>query len=287
MKVGGSLSRGLRYFASLSKLPQTLMLVFTAFIGYVTPHGHLNPAALSILLVSEFLAISGTTSINMYHDRDIDALMGRTKSRPLPSGSIRPREALALGYVLLFSGLAISVLDGLLLTLTIILGYAFDIWVYTVMLKRRSSLNIIFGGIAGAMPILGGWVARTGSFGVGGVVLSLLILLWIPLHTWVITLVHKEDYTRAGIPMVPLRAGVGRLFVYLFFALAAFFFATFELAVIGLTTWLMPTLSGVMIAALLSMLYAAFFLGRGRLLRPSQMLADVFLMVSLLSLLLR
>ncbi len=285
--MGEPCLRALKYFESLSKFPQTVMLVFTAFVGYFTPRGSFSLMGLLVLLLSEFLAIAGTTAINMYYDRDIDALMDRTKNRPIPSGFLSADKALAIGYGALIFGLMISFLDGTLLPVTILLGYVFDVWVYTVALKRKSSLNIVFGGVAGAMPILGGWVARTGSVGAGGLILSLLILLWIPLHTWVISLVHRDDYIRAGVPMVPIKVGLKRLYIYLFFALAAFFFATFELAMLGITTWLTPALSGSMIIALMAMIYKAFFLNNKRMLMSAQVFADVFLTISLISVLIR
>ncbi len=271
--------------ASITKISQTAVLVFTAFIGYMTARAPFLPLTLLLVLISEFAAISGTTMINMYHDRDIDQLMSRTRTRPVPSGRVSPMAALAWGYGLFGLGLAVSLLVNSLFAITIFLGYAFDIWVYTLFLKRRSPWNIVFGGVAGAMPILGGWIARAGSVGIGGLLMFSLVMFWIPLHTWVIALVHKEDYSRIGVPMVSLRSSARRVFLLLFFALAAFFFATVEMAFIGITGILTPAISGTMIAVLIYMLYRAIIQGNASLLRASQMLAHVFLAVTLVSIL--
>ncbi|WP_449462916.1 heme o synthase [Tardisphaera miroshnichenkoae] len=275
-----------RDIASITKISQTAVLVFTAFIGYMTPRTPFSPLKLLFVIVSEFAAISGTTMINMYHDRDIDQLMSRTRTRPVPSGRISPTAALAWGYGLLAAGLALSLLVNFLFAITVFLGYAFDIWVYTLLLKRKSPWNIVFGGVAGAMPILGGWVARTGSFGLGGAFMFSLVMFWIPLHTWVIALVHRDDYDRAGIPMVSLRSSARTVFLLLFFALAAFFFVTVEMAMIGLTDFITPAVSGAMIAALLYLLYRALIQKVTSLLRPSQFIAHAFLAVTLICILL-
>ncbi len=275
-----------RDIASITKISQTAVLVFTAFIGYMTPRAPFSWIDLLLVVTSEFAAISGTTMINMYHDRDIDQIMSRTRSRPVPSGRISPTAALAWGYALLAAGVGLSLMVSSLFALTVFLGYAFDIWVYTIFLKRRSPWNIVFGGVAGAMPILGGWIARSGSFGLGGVFMFSLVMFWIPLHTWVIALVHRDDYAKAGIPMVSLRSSARTVFLLLFFALAAFFFVTVEMALMGLTDFVTPAVSGVMIAALLSLLYKALIQNVSSLLRPSQIIAHAFLAVTLVCILL-
>ncbi|MDP7975331.1 MAG: heme o synthase [TACK group archaeon] len=276
-----------RDLISLCKIPQTTMLVFTALVGYLAAPGRFLPSSLALVLISELLAVSGTTSINMYHDRHVDSLMSRTRSRPIPSGRMQPALALAFGYVLLGLGIVLSIFVNWIFALTIFFGYFFDIWVYTLFLKRRSVTNILFGGLAGGMPILGGWVAREGALAGGGLLLFFLIMLWIPLHTWVISLVNYRDYLAAGIPMVPFKAGRRTVFLTLFFALAAFELASFELALMGVASLLMPAVAGGMFAGLTYALYQALILDKKQYLRFARTFASVFLGVSLIALLVR
>ncbi|MGC8614829.1 MAG: protoheme IX farnesyltransferase [Thermoprotei archaeon] len=274
-----------RDVVAITKMPQTAVLTFTALIGYMTPRAPFSAQRLFIVLISELAAISGTTMVNMYHDKDIDIIMSRTKARPIPSGRMAAPAVLAWGYLLFCAGLLLSLLVSYVFALTIFAGYAFDIWVYTLALKRRSVWNIVFGGVAGAMPILGGWVARTGSVGLGGILMFSLIMFWIPLHTWVIALINREDYKKACIPMASLTSSANTVFLLLFFTLAAFFFVTVEMALIGITTFITPLISGVMIALLMSLIYRSVVQGATSLLRPSQMIAHVFLLTTLLSIL--
>jgi UbiA prenyltransferase family len=144
----------------------------------------------------------------MWCDLDIDAVMARTRDRPLPRGRIAPGEALGLGIVLavgsvLLMGLAINLVAAALLALTI----GFYVFVYTIWLKRRTPQNIVIGGAAGALPPMIGWAAVTGGLAVEPTLLFLIIFFWTPPHFWALSLYRTEDYARAGVPMLPVVAG--------------------------------------------------------------------------------
>ena len=147
-------------------------------------------------------------AINMWYDRDIDAVMARTRTRPLPAGRMAPGEALGFGAVLAVGsvaimGLAVNWAAAALLALTI----AFYVFVYTVWLKRRTPQNIVIGGAAGAFPPMIGWAAATGDVGWGAAALFAIIFFWTPPHFWALSLYRSGDYAAAGVPMLPVVAG--------------------------------------------------------------------------------
>ncbi|MFX4292042.1 heme o synthase [Streptomyces bohaiensis] len=154
-----------------------------------------------------YLSAGGANSLNMYLDRDIDALMHRTSNRPLVTGMVSPAEALVFGISLavvstLWFGLLVNWLSAAL-ALGALLFY---VVVYTMLLKRRTSQNIVWGGIAGCMPVLIGWSSVTDSLSWGAVVLFLVIFFWTPPHYWPLSMKVKEDYARVGVPMLPVIA---------------------------------------------------------------------------------
>src|SRR6202035_2998156 len=184
------------------------LVVFTGFVGLVVAPGHLHPflAAIAVLCIAVGAGASG--AINMWYDRDIDAVMRRTAMRPLPAGRMMPGEALGFGVVLavgsvVVMGLAVNWAAAALLALTI----AFYVFVYTIWLKRRTPQNIVIGGAAGALPPLIGWAAVTGDIGWGAVALFAIIFFWTPPHFWALSLSRTGEYAAAGIPMLPVVAG--------------------------------------------------------------------------------
>jgi heme o synthase len=184
------------------------LVVFTGFVGLAVAPGHLHPvlAAVAVLCIAVGAGASG--AINMWYDRDIDAVMRRTATRPLPSGRMMPGEALGFGVVLAVAavavlGLAVNWVAAQLLALTI----AFYVFVYTVWLKRRTPQNIVIGGAAGALPPLIGWAAVTGDVGWGAVALFGIVFFWTPPHFWALSLYRAQEYAAAGIPMLPVVAG--------------------------------------------------------------------------------
>jgi len=149
---------------------------------------------------SLFLAVSGSTVLNMWFDRDIDAKMRRTCNRPLPAGKVKSREAFILGLVLSILGVGWAFATGLIYGMVVFAGLFFDLIIYTIWLKRRTCWSIVWGGIAGAMPVLAGRSLATGEIDTIGILLSLAILFWIPTHTLTYSIHYASDYNAAEIP---------------------------------------------------------------------------------------
>jgi protoheme IX farnesyltransferase len=171
-------------------------------------HGWPAPPLLWGTLAGIALAAASAASFNHYFDRDIDALMRRTRTRPLPSGALPPAAAVLLGVVL--GGLAMVVLIATANVLSAVIALASILYYalfYTVWLKRRTPLNIVIGGGAGASAPLIAWAAVTGRVDLPAVLLASIIFLWTPPHFWSLSLYRRDDYERAGIPMLPVTDG--------------------------------------------------------------------------------
>lgn len=195
-------------YLPLIKSPQTALLLITGVTGYISARCPVIPLHIFIGLISSlFLAISGSTVLNMILDRDIDAIMNRTAKRPLPSGKISVNEALCLGLVLSFSGLFLSFLLSLLYGIVVSAGLFIDVVIYTKWLKRKTPWSIIWGGISGGMPILAGRALGLGELDIIGGLLSLAVLLWIPTHIMTFSMHYFDDYESAGIPTFPSTYG--------------------------------------------------------------------------------
>ncbi len=191
----------IRLYWPLIKSLQTGLLVATGLAGYMTARCPVfNLPIFGGLFLSLVLSISGSTILNMWWDRDIDAKMMRTKNRPLASGKISAREALLVGLLLSFLGVGLAVLIDFLFGLIIFAGLFFDVLVYTIWLKRRTAWSIVWGGISGAMPILAGRALGLGSIDWIGIVLALSILFWIPTHILTFNMRYFKDYQLAKIP---------------------------------------------------------------------------------------
>jgi protoheme IX farnesyltransferase len=202
------------------------LVVFTAMVGMFLAPGHINPvvAIISVLCIAIGAGASG--ALNMWYDSDIDAVMSRTRNRPIPSGRVERNDALAMGIVLsAFSvailGLAANWLAAGLLAFTIF----FYAVIYTVWLKRSTPQNIVIGGAAGSFPPMIGWAAVTGTIDLQSCLLFLVIFLWTPPHFWALALYKQGDYAEAGIPMLPNVAGEKntklQILLYSFVLLAA------------------------------------------------------------------
>jgi protoheme IX farnesyltransferase len=197
-----------RDYVDLLKPRVMSLVVFTALVGLVIAPGHIHPfvAALAVLAVA--LGSGAAGAINMWYERDLDALMTRTAGRPLPQGRVAPDDALALGVLLsIFSLLLMSVATNYVATALLAAAILFYVFVYTIWLKRRTPQNIVIGGAAGAFPPMIGWAAVTGDVSTIGLALFLLIFLWTPPHFWALSLYRSDDYRRAGVPMLPVVAG--------------------------------------------------------------------------------
>jgi protoheme IX farnesyltransferase len=188
---------------------QTGLLLATGLAGYMSARCPIfNLDTILGLSGSLFLAISGSTVLNMWWDRDIDAIMGRTKKRPTSAGNISPDEVLCLGLVLSVLGVGWAVAMNALYGLVVFAGLFFDVVVYSMWLKRRTCWGIVWGGVSGAMPILAGRVLGIGGFDWIGITLALGVLFWIPTHTLTFSMKFEKDYEAACVPTFPSTYGL-------------------------------------------------------------------------------
>ena len=215
----------------MTKPLQTFLLMITMVGGYLAAGGT-DPAVLLLLLVVGYSSIGGTTVLNMYLERDIDAVMNRTKTRPLPSRRISETAAVVSALILLLTSIVFAELINNYVVLTVLAGLYFDVLIYTNLVKRRTPYNIVLGGIAGAMPALGGWAAAVGGITLGGLLLSLAVMLWIPLHIWILAYYLKDEYAKAQIPMFPVVASPFRTATYI---KAALYILILNIAVFNIT----------------------------------------------------
>ncbi len=188
------------------------LVVFTGLAGLVAAQGisgvSMNPvlAAISVLAIAVGSGAAG--ALNMWYDADIDAKMIRTSTRPIPSGAVPREEALALGLIL--SGASVLLMwmaSNLLAAVLLAVSIAYYGWFYTMLLKRRTSQNIVIGGAAGAFPPVIAWAAVTGTTPPDAWLLFAIIFVWTPPHFWALSLVAHKDYERAGVPMLPVVHG--------------------------------------------------------------------------------
>ena len=198
----------LRAYVALTK-PRVieLLLVTTvpAMILANAPHGFPNLLLIINVLIGGTLSAGSANAFNCYIDADIDKIMGRTKNRPLVTGELTKTEALVFAYV---SGLASCLYlwwtAGLLAATLSLSAILFYVLIYTLLLKRKTPQNIVWGGAAGAMPVLIGWAAVTQELSVAAWLLFLIIFLWTPPHYWPLSMKYRDDYEAAGVPMLPV-----------------------------------------------------------------------------------
>ena len=198
----------LRIYFPLIKSLQTALLLVTGVAGYTSARCPISsPPTMLGLVLSLFLTISGSTILNMWYDRDIDALMPRTAKRPLPSGKVDPNEALRVGLIISIIGVGIGVAMDALYGLIIFGGIFIDVIVYTIWLKRKTAWSIVWGGISGGMPILAGRALGVGTVDWIGIALLFAILFWIPTHILTFSMRYRKDYAAAGVPTFPSTYG--------------------------------------------------------------------------------
>lgn len=189
-----------------------LLLVTTVPAMFVASSSVPSFRLVVVTVVGGTFAAGGANAFNMYYDRDIDAVMDRTKSRPLVSGIVSPRDALALSVSLEVAAFALLWSTVNLLSALLALSAAvFYVGVYTMWLKRRFTSNIVIGGAAGAVPVLVGWSAVTGHLSPSAWVMFALVFAWTPPHFWALAIRHRDDYSRASVPMLPSVADVSKV----------------------------------------------------------------------------
>jgi protoheme IX farnesyltransferase len=184
------------------------LVIFTALAGMVAAPAKIHPVLAAFALLCIAVGAGAAGALNMWYDADIDAVMSRTSSRPVPAGRVQPGEALGFGVTLAvgavaFLGLMINWLAAGLLAFTIF----FYAVIYTIWLKRWTAQNIVIGGAAGALPPVIGWAAVTGSVGLEPILLFLITFFWTPPHFWALSLCRADEYARANVPMLPVVAG--------------------------------------------------------------------------------
>jgi len=250
----------------LIKSLQTGLLIATGLAGFMSFKCPVfNIPLLTGVAVSLFLSISGSTVLNMWYDRDIDAKMKRTCYRPLASGIVSSREVLNLGVILSILGVGFALLINPLYGLIVFLGIFFDVLIYTIWLKRRTCWSIIWGGLAGGMPILAGRTLAVGYIDWVGLLLAIGILFWIPTHIMTFSMRYYDDYQAAGIPTFPSRYSFS--FTRLMIAISSVLTAvTIGLAAIGIGM----TIGYLRLLIVLSL--GLIFLAMMSLIRPSQKL---------------
>ena len=203
------MKRKFKLYLPLIKSLQTALLLVTGITGYVSAKCPIMTwETFAGLVISLFLTVSGSTILNMWYDRDIDARMNRTMKRPLPSGKLDPNEVLWLGIIVSVVGIGIALSMSLLYGIVVFSGIFIDVVIYTIWLKRKTAWSIVWGGISGGMPILAGRVLGTGQIDWIGIMFALAILLWIPTHILTFSIKYFEDYQRAGVPTFPSTYGV-------------------------------------------------------------------------------
>ncbi|MFN7064819.1 MAG: heme o synthase [Aquificaceae bacterium] len=200
----------LKDYIVLTKPGIVLLVLITTLTGmYLAQRGFPDPWLVFWTLFGTGLASAGCAVLNQFFDKDIDALMDRTKDRPLPSGSVEPKKALVFGLSLfIFSILILISKVNLLAVLFVLMAAFFYVVVYTLALKRKSPLSTEIGGISGALPPVIGYAAVKGEVGFEALILFLIMFMWQPPHFWVLAIKYAEDYKRAGIPTLPVSKGI-------------------------------------------------------------------------------
>jgi heme o synthase len=201
-----------RDYLQLAKPRIVILLIFTTVTAMVVAArgqlASLNGVIILATVVGGSLAAAGASALNQYIDRDMDAKMARTRNRPIPSGRVAPLNALLYGLGLVaWSVLILGFLVNWLAALLAFIGAIYYVVIYTLLLKRNTVLNILIGGGAGAMPVLVGWAAVTGSLAPQAFILFAIIFYWTPPHSWALALLVNADYTKAQVPMMPVAHG--------------------------------------------------------------------------------
>lgn len=195
-------------YIMLTKPRVMSLVVFSSITGLIMAPGHIHPFIGFVAILCIILGCGSAAALNMWYDRDIDAIMARTQKRPIVTGKIKPDDALSFAVVIGFFAVVImAVCVGYVASLLLLITILFYYYVYTVWLKRSSVQNIVIGGAAGAFPPMIGWAAVTGNVSFDSFLLFLIIFLWTPPHFWALALYKSDDYSKSKIPMMPVVMG--------------------------------------------------------------------------------
>ncbi|MFP4299058.1 MAG: heme o synthase [Spirulinaceae cyanobacterium] len=231
-----------------------LLLITTAAAMWIASRGQVDPLLVLVTLTGGTLAAASAQTLNCIYDQDIDYDMKRTRKRPIPSGRVQPRHALMFATVLGILSFSVFVIFvNLLSGLLAMAGIAFYMVVYTHVLKRHSTQNIVIGGAAGAIPPLVGWAAVTGDLSWTAWLLFALIFLWTPPHFWALALMIREDYAQVDVPMLPVVVGAAettkQILIYTLIVVPVSFLLIYPLGVSGaLYGCIAAILGGIFIA---------------------------------------
>jgi len=196
------------FFALTKPRVIELLLIATVPTMILAQRGIPDPWLVVATVFGGALSAGSANSFNCYIDRDIDKIMGRTKSRPLVTGELSAKEAYVFAWVLgVLSVLWLAIFANILAALLSLAAILFYVFIYTLLLKRRTPQNIVWGGAAGAMPVLIGWAAVTGELDATALILFLIVFLWTPPHYWPLSLRYRSEYSDAGVPMLPVVRG--------------------------------------------------------------------------------
>jgi protoheme IX farnesyltransferase len=237
--------RAAKNYVEVTKPLSVFLLVFTA-VGAMVIAAEGQSIPLNLLLtalVAITAGCAGANAITCYIDRDIDVVMERTKRRPIPSQRIHPPEkALYFGLALALVSLVLAWRINFLSFICMFLGLADNIVVYSLLTKRRSPLNVIWGGFSGGLPVLFGWVAVSGSINLTALLIAAIVVLWIPNHIWNLAIFYSDDYEKVKVPMLPavfelkktLRCILATVLLMYLFSILLYFFGPFGPLYLGL-----------------------------------------------------
>jgi len=203
--IGGSVKD---YFMLMKPRVMSLV-VFTAVSGMLLAPGNIHPLIAFVAVLCITIGAGSAATINMWYDRDIDAIMKRTQKRPIVTGTVKADEALAFGAItgiiaVIMMAVSVNIISAVLLAFTIL----YYVYIYTIWLKRTSVQNVVIGGVSGALPPIIGWTSVTGNISWQAFSLFAIIFIWTPPHSWALALYRADDYKNCNVPMMPVIKGI-------------------------------------------------------------------------------
>jgi protoheme IX farnesyltransferase len=266
---GSSQDRRQRFkdFLTLNKPIVVLLLLSTTLGGMVMgAKGFPSFRVVFVTMISGALAAGGSGAVNQFLDKDLDQKMTRTSKRPIPAGRLTPAEGLAYGIgALLISFYLMAGLVNMLAALLSLAGMVYYVFLYSIMLKKRTVQNIVIGGGAGAIPPLVGWAAGTGSLNLTAGFLFLIIFLWTPPHFWALALTRKNEYATAGVPMMPVERGEAITQRLIFVYTVILVVVTLVMWGLGLAGWLYLAAAVILGTYLVWLAWQVFKIGRNKI----------------------
>jgi len=198
----------MKAYFQLTKPKIALLLLISTAAGMLAAGGGSIPWETGLaVMVGGYLCAGGAAAMNCYLDRDLDSVMERTRNRPLPTGQITPRNALIFSTVISLISIACFLVVSPIITIMAVAAWTYYVLIYSILLKRRTSQNIVIGGAAGAFPPMIGWTAITGNVDASAISLFLIVFFWTPPHAYALMLALKDDYRKVNVPMMPVVQG--------------------------------------------------------------------------------